>query len=207
MVRKKQSHWLYSTMGFSLMEVMIVLFLLGLIGALVLPRIASPTRELKAVIRKLSIISHELHNASRVQQKYFRLVLEMNPDKEHSYWIESSTKPALVPKEVKLIADEDLTIEEKGKIQSDFKLDATVLKEKQILPKGVKITNVEYNRKDADIDFGTAYVHFLPEGRVEEVAIHLSAGETMHWTVYIHPLTGRSQLFGKDIDLKEIRNQ
>ena len=75
------------------------------------------------------------------------------------------------------------------------------------MPNGFEITKVEYARGEEVIDSGMAYVHFLPEGLVEETAIHLSADDKLKWTIAIHPVTGRVDIYTSEISLKEIKAQ
>ena len=86
-------------------------------------------------------------------------------------------------------------------------LDQQILKKPQELPPGMIFQRVELASQKEPVTDGIVYIYFLPEGFVNESAIHLHFGEKQHWTIAIHPLTGRADIFHEDVSLDELRQQ
>ena len=58
------------------------------------------------------------------------------------------------------------------------------------------------------ITTGKAFIHYMPQGLVEESAIHLKSDSGGKWTIAIHPLTGKAELIsGDSMSLKDMSKQ
>ncbi|MDZ4662316.1 MAG: type II secretion system protein [Pseudomonadota bacterium] len=202
LMRKRQRK---NRSGFTLIEVLVVLAIIGFMVVIAAQKLRSPNQDMKKIVRDLAALSRSLHNRAKLQNVTFRLALEINAKEPDKIWAEVSNSKVLfeTKKEEKgLFDDED---DEK---KSLFSIDKRAVRGgKQEVPNGFEITSVEYARSDEVIDSGMAYVHFLPEGLVEETAIHLSAGAKLKWTIAIHPITGKVDIYTSDISIKEIRAQ
>ncbi len=169
-------------------------------------KLRSPNQDMKKVVRDFAALSRSLHNRAKLQNVTFRLAMELNEKDPDVIWVEMSNSKVLfeTKKKEKGLFDDD---EAEAK-KSPFSIDKRAVRGgKQEMPKAFEITKVEYTRNEEVIESGMAYVHFLPEGLVEETAIHLSAGDKLKWTIVIHPVTGRVDIYTSDISLKEIRAQ
>jgi general secretion pathway protein H len=114
-----------------------------------------------------------------------------------------------------VIKDRDLEAEKEAALNKDenpepkdFQRDTHLLKQPIQIPRGVYISEVEINRIEKPFSDGVAYIHYLPQGLVEEAAIHLK-GTTgdQKWTISIHPLTGRAEVLSPSMRLQELQNQ
>ncbi len=189
--------------AFTLIEILVVLAIMGFMMVLAGKGLRNPNADLRQVVREVAALTNSLHNKAKLQNLTYRLAIEMNEKEPDKIWVESSTTKVLFA-----IKKEEKRQFEEEKPKSPFTHDKRAYRKGIFeMPKGLEIDRVEYLRTDdAAINGGVAYIHFMPEGLVEEAAIHLKSGQ-LNWTISVHPVTGRVDTFTSDISLKEIREQ
>ena len=81
------------------------------------------------------------------------------------------------------------------------------LREPISLPKPLLFRDIEV--EDAISKDGKAYIHFFPQGIIEEAAIHISNGKKGEagWTITYNSLTGKGHIIDKYIPLKNLRDR
>lgn len=207
--------------GFTLLEVMVVVTIIAAVITLVVPRIGSRNREIKASVRRFSVISKQLHLRAKATNATYRLAIDLKNgqntrEEPQTFWVEVSDKPGPFETPEQLIAErkeleENPEEDEEGKIipkvPGGFKLDPSIFKEQKEIAQGVFIRDVEIGSSEKAFTEGIVYIHYSPQGLAEDAAIHFQMGEKSFWTVSIHPLTGRATIVGQDISLKEIQDQ
>ena len=197
-------------LGFTLVEIMIALVLLGGLTVIALPRIGSHTNELKATVRKLSVLGKQLQVHSRLEHKTFRLVFHLPEKKAHSFWVESASGYVSESADNEDEDNNDNTQDGEEKTQSlnTFQPDTRILKEPISLPKPLVFRDIEIEN---DISKkGKAYVHFFPQGVIEEAAIHISneeKGNKSGWTITYNSLTGKGYIINKYVPLRNLRDR
>lgn len=208
-----------SSRGFTLLEVMVTVAIIAGVVALVLPRMNTKGNKAKAHIRKLSTISKELHTRAKLNGAIYRLVIDMKDgaagEENQTYWVERSNHKTLISeKELQemeqMRKDGKLEKDQDGKekpIPGGFEPDSQILKSVQELPSGLKFSELEKANSEKPITSGRAYVHFFPQGLVEEAAIHLKISDENQWTISIQPLTGKADVVSSYVKLSEIRAQ
>jgi general secretion pathway protein H len=78
----------------------------------------------------------------------------------------------------------------------------TVTSKRQSAPlRGVTIDAVWTARLDQPVTQGRAYLYFYPEGRTERAIVHLSDAFDGVYSLVVHPLTGRVQIFAERIEI------
>ena len=194
------------------MEIMIVVAILAALMTVVLPRVGNQNNQLKEVIRRFTVITRELRHRARLENATFRLVIDMKGGWEkgevaHQYWIEKTAKKVVLPGPDD--EDEEPEEDEEGNpIDPDgFAVDGQILKKKMTLPKPLWFESVELASQKDPTESGVAYIHFFPQGLVDEAAVHIRMSETSRWTLAIHPLTGKSEIITEYLELKDIRDQ
>ena len=195
--------------GFTLIELLVVLAILAAIAALGLPRIGSRNNEVRAAVRKLTVLGKELQTHSRLQNKTYRIAFEMNQDEPHRYWVESAAGHIIVNTALQREydeADEDER-EEMGPKLASFSPDPKFGKEPFELPNPLRFKDIEVGTAEDIIDEGRAYIHFFPQGMVEESAIHITDGEDLEWTVAYNPLTGKGHIISSYVTLEDLRGK
>ncbi len=156
----------HSARGFTLIEIMLVMFIIGLTAAVVFPKMGIVGGgNLDAEIRTLSGHIQGLYSEATFKRRMHRLAFNLDADR---YWAEVELGGGYSP------------------VQRNF------LKPVQ-LPHNIHLmdvlTTVDGKRTD-----GTAYAYFHPLGRVDRVIIHLQANGTDTMTLQVNPVTGRVAL-------------
>lgn len=200
--------------GFTLIEVMVVLAIIAGIVALVLPRIGNRNNQMKAVVRKMSVLSRELHTRARLNGATYRLVIDMKQGADsadaQTYAVEKSTQKILLnPKEEEILKKELSKAATSGDEISEgskdgFEPDPKVLKKPVELPGVLKFVSVEKVGFKQPVTTGKVYITYFPQGLGEEAVIHLKAGENLNWTIAIHPLTGEAEVATRFVSLDEV---
>lgn len=198
-----------SSFGFTLVEIMIVLAII--MGVLVAgaPKLFSSGSSMRTSVRKIAVMTREVRNNARLYNTTNRLVINMDPEKGHSYWVESASgvTPLLSEDQEKEIEKLTELQKESSQDKNKFQQDTRFTKGAVSLPKGLFFENVEFGAREKAIDQGVAYIHFFPSGLSEDVAIHMTDRKTLNWTILINPLTGRAEVLERKVSLKELRQQ
>lgn len=201
--------------GFSLIEVMIVLAIIGGVIAMAMPYLKNRSSQTKSFLRQFTVLSRELHTRAKLQGAVYRLVIDMKETTDPSrrpvqvYWVEKSNGRAVLKADEEknaadLAAEKD---EEKNKDARGFAMDETMTKEPKEVPSGIWFDSVELTRLKDPLTRGKAFIHYMPEGLVDEAALHLKGERNQAWTISIHPLTGKAELISKSVSLQEMKSK
>jgi len=197
-----------SERGFTLIEIMIVIAIIAATLALGGGRLFNSSTQKRSTVRKIGTMTREIRNLARLYNVTGRLVISMGEEK-HSYWVESAPGNATLLTEDQQKELEKLTSSQREDEQpkTEFEMDKRVTKQEQELPRGLFFDRVEYGARTEDVAGGVAYIHFFPQGLSEEAAIHLTDRKSLHWTITVNPLTGRADVFERNVTLKELRGR
>jgi general secretion pathway protein H len=192
---------------------MIVLVILGFGLTLAVNKITNKSGELRAVLRKTVVLSRELHTRAKLNGVTYRLVIDLGEGGPHSHqklYVEKGSDASVITEDSseENLHPADSRDKEEAKTKSAFVEDNDLLKEPIEIPPEVYIAQVELNRVEKPVTRGLAYIHYLPQGLVEEAAIHLQRVEgEQRWTISIAPLTGRAEVVSPSMTLKELKSQ
>jgi prepilin-type N-terminal cleavage/methylation domain-containing protein len=195
--------------GFTLIEIMIVLAIVVGVLAIGANKLFSSSAQMRTAVRKIAVMTRDIRNNSRLYNVTTRLVISINNEKGHKYWVESAPGNVLLMTDDQRKELDSLTDIRKAEMEKANKFDV----EKRVqpkpvdLPKGLFFESVEYGNREKAIVEGPAYIHFFSQGLAEEAAIHLTNRKTLNWTIAINPLTGRADVYERKISLKELRQQ
>ena len=203
--------------GFTLIEMMIVLAIIGGVIAISMPYITNRNSQTKATLRQFVVLSRELHTKAKLQGATYRLVINLQDESNGSkrpvqtYWVEKGKANTV------LKPNEEADALQRAKDRKNdkdappdpaaFEVDPSFFKKPKELPPGLIFQKVELARLQQPITSGKAFIHYLPQGLVDEAAIQLKGEKGALWTIAIHPLTGRAELISKVIGLKELQSQ
>lgn len=187
--------------GFTLIEILIVLGIIAAVIVLGLGRIRKNENNIKTTFRELTVLSKEIRNQARLTQTFFRLMIEIKPDKSR-YWVEKGNAIELKdPKlELKNQEEQDSISDEKKK--SSFALYKKLTKKEKALPSGIKFKSLEIQNSEPLVD-GLGAVYYSPEGLVEASIIHITDDKNT-WSLLINPLTGIIDIADEEVSLKDI---
>lgn len=207
MVKMQTSHPKISTKsGFTLLEILIVMAILGVLVAFGLPKFKNPKDNIKAVVAKMSTLTREIRHQARIKRRTYRLVLKMNGGNssvKDSYWVESAEANTLIPSKETLESLKKKSEEEKP--PAAFQKAENLVKGERELPSGLFIGSVETTSSDQAAVEGEAYVYFTQEGLVEKSMIQITNRDKLTWTLIINPLTGHVDVVEKAMRLKDLQ--
>ncbi len=181
--------------GFSLIELMVVVAIIGLFTAVALPKLTSFFRvSLESATRDLASIIKETYNATMVTGKVHRLVFDLT---KNEYWVESSPNAFLLNtsesrEKIERRKRRDRHYEE---APSGFNLERLITRKKKSLPMGVSIEDIVTQQGDEPVTTGTAYSHFFPYGITERTIVHLKDQSEHQFSLVIAPTIGSTDLY------------
>jgi len=191
--------------GFTLIEVMIVLGILGAIVVFGAPRLFKKDNNIKAVTRHFLVLSKEIRNKARLSNSTYRLVFQLD-EKSNTYWVEKSSGPRLIDPDWEEKEKERKEREDKeNPTPPPFQMDKSLTKKEQTLPGDLRFQAVETINSKNPLTSGTAYIYFFPEGLVEAATVQITAGPNNVMTLIFNPLTGQADVVQKAQSLKEIK--
>lgn len=200
--------------GLTLIELMVVVAIIAGMAALASPYLANRNPGNKRFLREFTVLSRELHTRAKLNGVIYRLVIDMPGAGDgitrpvHKYWVEAGNgKFVMSEKDEENAMDRLKETDEKKKADpKGFAVDTTIIQPKD-LPSELQFERVELTRVKNPISQGRAFIHYLPQGLVDEAAIHIKGDRGQQWTVSIHPLTGKAELISKAISLKDMQGQ
>lgn len=192
-----------SQKGFTLIEVMIVLSILGALVAVGLPRIRGQQNNFKTITRQLSTLTREVRNQARVKRMTYRLAFRMGEKEQNAYWVENAPANYVIPSEATLERLRD--VDEDKRPPSPFQKVTKFFKEDKELPGGFFIGSIETPSMKEPQKEGIAYVYFTAEGLVEKAIIQITNRKEVTWSLVINPITGHADLVEKSIAMKDLR--
>ena len=162
--------------GFSLAELMVVILLLSFVFLLTFPGFRhwmEPREAKRAVLQLVGSMRYAQSQAAAAKQR-LRLYLDL---KENAHWISREG--------------------EKGA----FLRDPSPMGNPSYLPPGVVFLDVTHPER-GKIREGTAYVEFSPTGWADECEIHLRRGEEEIFSIFVHPLGGKTEVMAGYVERK-----
>ncbi len=200
--------------GFTLIELMVVLVIMGAVIALSMPYMNNRNSQTKRFLREFTVLTRELHTRAKLNGAVYRLVIDLegldpNIPRAQLMWVEKANGATVMKPNEEEVALERAkeTDPEKKADPKGFEVDKSILKQPRELPPGMKFDKVELARAKNPVTQGKAFIHFMPQGLVDEAAVHIKGEKTQEWTISIHPLTGKSEVISKPISLQEIKSQ
>ncbi|MFY9270522.1 MAG: prepilin-type N-terminal cleavage/methylation domain-containing protein [Candidatus Manganitrophaceae bacterium] len=166
--------------GFTLLELMLVVLILGLTSLFVLPRIVSfGSGDLKPTARRIAGLIEHLTRESSTTKQIYRLYFNLE---NGAYWTAMRKERGPVG----------------GPVVVEFVEMTDSMAARRLLPKGISFEDV-VTPQQGKVKEKEAFMEFYPFG-VERVSIHLKQGERQ-WTLVVNPLTGRTKVFDKYVDI------
>jgi prepilin-type N-terminal cleavage/methylation domain-containing protein len=194
-----------STDGFSLVELLVVVALIGLISVISLPNVTSYFKlSLNSAAREMAGVFKESYNSSVMTGRVFRIVYDL---KNQQYWAESGPNTILLDtsdtkereeRRKRFTRDSDKKEQPVG-----FQLDKGVTRGKVSLPRGVEFRDVTSEQSKEPVTSGLTYTHFFPHGLTEQTIIHLKDTQNHNVSLVISTIAGRTKLIERYIDARE----
>ncbi len=188
-----------SQKGFTLLEIMIVLGIIGSLMALAIPKLSGNKNKIKTVVRQMGALSKEVRNQARIKKMTYRIVFQFG--KPSKYWIEAAPENTLIPSKQTQESLQRLSDEERPK--DPFQKVDKPIKERE-LDSGLSFKSIEVAGTDEPQEKDIAYIYYSSEGVVEKSIIQIKSERDQVWSLVIHPLTGQVSFIEKAVNLKEL---
>jgi prepilin-type N-terminal cleavage/methylation domain-containing protein len=207
---------LKSRSGMTLLEIVIVVAIIAIVATFGFSRLNTNKARMQASMRKLGTLIRDVKYRAKLEGATFRIVIEIpatEPETEEEeelksqYWVEKAPGTVLVgedkEKSLKDIKEED---EDAPPDPNAFQPDPRALKKPEELADGLRFVSVETANREEPVIQGHAYIYFLPQGYVDEVAIQLETADKVAWTLATRPLTGKVDVFAEKKSLEDLRS-
>lgn len=188
-----------SRSGFTLIEILIVLAIIGAAMSIAMPRLFRKEGNIKSVTRTFLVLGKEVRNRARLSNSTMRLVLDLNPQ-DPKYWVEKANGAKLIDPE----AEKEKEKESDEEKPAEWQIDTVLTKDKKALPDGLYFGAVETIHMKAPQTEGVAYVHFFPEGLMEAASVQITDRKKLTWTLIYNPLTGQADIATEARSLKDV---
>ena len=153
--------------GFTLIEIIVVLMIIGIIAALVLPRITAISgAELKATARDLVGTVRLVYSTAAIKKLPYRIAFDLE---KQIYWVEEKAGKEYVASKEPLLGQ-------------------------RVIPDTVYIKRLDILKRTCS-SYCKEYIYFTPGGYVEPASIYVATlDNSQAMTVFIQPMTGRAEI-------------
>jgi general secretion pathway protein H len=166
----------FSNSGFTLLELSLVLFIIGLFVTVLLPRFgAMGTARLESSARRLAALVRYLNGEAAFSGQVYRIRYDLN---EQVYAVQ-----VLVP----------------SRGTTEFVAASSPLSQPVRLPAGITFADVRVAQA-GQMNSGQVFTHFYPQGYVDPTVVHLRDQQERIMTVMIPPITGEARVYEGYID-------
>lgn len=197
--------------GFTLVELMIVVAILGLLGALVVPAVESASgANARKAAGELAGAMRYMFDTAALRHATCRLALDLD---RRTWWAECAPGPAGVAADPAREREEAERLAERFADEEDpgvrrllartafGRFQDRLVKERELPGKtGFGPVHLE-GRRDA-VEQGTAHVHFFPGGQAQRAWVPIVDGDN-RYTVVVEPFTGRARVVPGDVEVRE----
>ena len=162
--------------GFTLLELSLVLFILGLLVTVLLPRFGDMgSAQLESSARRLAALARYLNGEAAFSGHVYRIRYDLG---EQTYAVQ-----VLVP----------------SRETTEFVADPSPMSQPVKLPPGIAFADVRVAQAGR-MNTGQVFTHFYPHGYVDPTVVHLRDQRERMMTVMIPPITGEAKVYEGYVD-------
>ena len=179
-IKTKQQKYKLGQKAFSLIEVLLVLFIIAFLIPFASQKLFKKGQKVRAVFDKLIRLNNRLVSVSTLHNKTYRLVIQLDTEKRDQYWVEKKQSIGKFEEE------------EEEKINSDFQIDDSFYSDPQEVPSLLDITKIE--TKGSVAKAGKVYIYYYPSALAQFAKIYFLRPDNQGiWTLYLDPVTKKLQ--------------
>lgn len=187
--------------GFTLIEVLIVLAILGAMVSVAGPILFNREESPKKVFREFSALGKQMRNNAKIFARPYRLVISFE---DQTYWVEGGSSSTLIDL-AKLEQQEKDKKDKPEEVKSDFSLDSKFFKKPRKLNSQFEFVLVENKNSKEPVSSDQAYIYMSPDGLFETSIIQIkNKKNNAIWSLTFHPLTAQSTIIESAKTLKEL---
>ena len=163
--------------GFTLIELMVVVFLLGAFFSVAMPRVfKTDDMSLRSASRGLVTTIRYLYSKSIFEKRIYKLSFDIDAGE---YWAEALEG-------------------------NQFRSEEGPGYGRRKLPNGVFFSDIQTERTQGKVGSGRdAFILFLPTGIVDSVVIHLRTGKDNFFTLSTNPYTGATKVYDEYVEFND----
>ncbi len=164
-----------SSVGFTLIEILVVLAIIGIVLSLGMPAIETITvQKVNSTTRKFMGLIKSVRNDAILLNLIHRLAINLD---DQTWWVESQKNLSTLSKN-----DDDASFYYADKYS----------KSPQKMPSGVVFSKI-LKQQDGLHDSGTIYIHFFPNGFIERAILYIKKenAESAFYSLIINHSTGK----------------
>ena len=156
--------------GFTLIELSLVIFIVGLLLLVAVPRLGSLGGvRLETSAKRLAALARYLHAEAALRSRVYRLNYDLD---QRRYWVSVLAASA-------------------G--SAEFVADTAMLTRPVALPQSIRFAEVQVPQIGR-VSSGQVYTHFYPHGDTDPTIIHLQGREAESMTILIPPMGGNPEV-------------
>lgn len=195
--------------GFTLIEIVVVIMIIGGILAIAVPRMHINQKQPKSVIREFTTLFKEVRNRAKLYGVSYRIAIRLDNDNQ-GYWVEKSNAVTYIDKEalekIREQAKDPSRKKENEELneKSAYQPDPTFSKKERKLDSKYIFKSVESGSQGIVQTEGIAYIHFFPQGFIEQILIQIEDPKKNIWSVTFNSITGQSFIIEDAKTLKDL---
>ncbi|MGE0820782.1 MAG: Tfp pilus assembly protein FimT/FimU [Candidatus Binatia bacterium] len=164
--------------GFTLLELALVLFIIGLLITVLLPRLGDlGGARLETSARRLAALVRYVSGEAAFSGRLYRIRYDLG---EQAYGVQ-----ILVP----------------SRDTNEFVVDPSPLSQEVFLPSGITFADIRVPSVGR-VNSGQVFTHFYPQGYIDPTVIHLRDEQARVMTVQIPPITGEARVYEGYVDVQ-----